>query len=56
MTSILSCGDESASVGFEEVSPDQWSKRVYRPDIQNKWDILTKTPGYGAGPKKKKEL
>lgn len=55
VTSILNYGDESVSLGFEEVSPEDWSKRVYRPDIQDRWKYLTKAPGYGAGPHKNKE-
>jgi 4-oxalocrotonate tautomerase len=51
VTKILSDGEESVSVGFEEVSPSKWSARVYQPDIQGKWDALGKQPGYGPGPK-----
>ena len=43
---ILNYGEESVSVGFEEVSPAEWSARVYAPDIKGKWDTLAKTPGY----------
>jgi 4-oxalocrotonate tautomerase len=50
VTEILSYGEESVSVGFEEVSPSEWSRRVYEPDIQGKWKTLTKEPGYGPGP------
>jgi 4-oxalocrotonate tautomerase len=50
VTDILNCGEESVSVGFEEVSPNEWSKRVYGQDIQAKWQTLTKAPGYGPGP------
>lgn len=46
VTSILGYGDESVSVGFEEVAPDEWTARVYEPDIENKWDALVKEPGY----------
>jgi 4-oxalocrotonate tautomerase len=55
VTSVLNYGEESVSVGFEEVSPEDWSTRVYAPDIQDKWNTLTKTPGYGAGKNRKKE-
>lgn len=50
VTSILGYGDESVSVGFEEVPPGEWQTRVYEPDIQDQWDTLTKQPGYGPGP------
>ncbi|WIW89535.1 tautomerase family protein [Sphingobium sp. V4] len=51
MSRILNCGDEAVSVGFEEVQPEDWSAQVYEPDIQAKWSMLTKSPGYGPGPK-----
>jgi len=50
VTRILNYGDESVSVGFEEVAPPDWSAQVYAPDIQGKWDTLVKQPGYGPGP------
>jgi hypothetical protein len=39
-------GDESVSVGFEEVTASEWAKRGYKPDIQDKWDTIVKKPGY----------
>jgi 4-oxalocrotonate tautomerase len=51
VTSILNYGEESVSVGFEEVTPGEWNAQVYGPDIQDKWDTLVKQPGYGPGPK-----
>jgi len=51
VTSILRYGDESVSVGFEEVAPDEWTARVYEPDIECKWDRLVKEPGYRPCPK-----
>lgn len=51
VTSILNYGEESVSVGFEEVAPGEWNTQVYGPDIQDKWDTLVKQPGYGPGPK-----
>jgi 4-oxalocrotonate tautomerase len=51
VTDILNYGEESVSVGFEEVSPNEWISHVYKPDIQERWDTLTKEPGYGPGPK-----
>jgi len=52
VTSTLGYGDESVSVGFEEVPPAEWSAQVYGPDIQDRWGTLTKEPGYGPGPKR----
>ena len=39
-------GEESVSVGFEEISSKDWKEKVYKPDIRDKWDKLYKTPGY----------
>lgn len=47
VASILLYGDESVSVGFEEVSAGDWQSEVYGPDIEGRWDTLTKRPGYG---------
>ena len=43
---ILQYGDESVSVGMEEVKSGDWVEKVYKPDIQNKWQTLYKKPGY----------
>jgi 4-oxalocrotonate tautomerase len=39
-------GEESVSVAFEEVPSQDWKQRVYKPDIQEKWDTVYKKPGY----------
>lgn len=44
---ILSYGEESVSVAFEEVKASEWREKVYTPDIVNKRDQLYKQPGYG---------
>jgi 4-oxalocrotonate tautomerase len=44
---VLHYGEESVSVAMEEVKPQEWAEKVYRPDIKNKWDKLYKEPGYG---------
>lgn len=46
VTSILGYGDESVSVGFEEVRPHDWRHQVYLPDIVEKAETLYKKPGY----------
>jgi 4-oxalocrotonate tautomerase len=43
---VFNYGQESVSVGFEEVRSQDWKEKVYEPDIQNKWDKLYKKPGY----------
>ena len=55
VTNVLNYGDESVSVGFEEVSPSDWAEKVVEPDIIVKWDSLTKEPGYGPRPKEVSE-
>jgi len=43
---VLNYGEESVSVGFEEISSKDWKEKVYKPDITDKWDKLYKKPGY----------
>ena len=43
---VLNYGEESVSVGFEEVSSKDWKEKVYQPDVKDKWDKLYKKPGY----------
>jgi hypothetical protein len=38
-------GDESVSVAIDEVKPQDWAEKVYRPDIADNWDNLYKKPG-----------
>ncbi len=44
--SILHYGEESVSVAMEEIRPQDWTEKVYKPEIQNKWDSLYKKPEY----------
>jgi 4-oxalocrotonate tautomerase len=39
-------GEESLSVAFEEVPSQAWKQKVYKPDIQDKWDKVYERPGY----------
>ena len=43
---VLNYGEESVSVAIEEIKPEDWAEKVYKPDIQNKWEELFKKPGY----------
>ena len=43
---VLNYGDESVSVVFEEVSSNDWKKKVYEPDILKQAEKLYKKPGY----------
>jgi 4-oxalocrotonate tautomerase len=42
----LHYGEESVSVGIEEVKASGWTEKVYKPDILAKCDTLYKGPGY----------
>jgi 4-oxalocrotonate tautomerase len=46
VTKVLSYGEESVSVAFEEVEPQDWAEKVYQPDIVNNSEKLYKKPGY----------
>lgn len=43
---VLNYGEESVSIGLEEIKSQDWKEKVYKPDIQNNWDSLYKRPGY----------
>ncbi len=43
---VLNYGEESVSVAFEEVSPEDWAEKVYTPDIVNNAENVYKKPGY----------
>jgi 4-oxalocrotonate tautomerase len=40
------CAEQSVSVSIEDIEPDDWVEKVYKPDIIQKCDILYKNPGY----------
>ena len=44
--STLDYGEESVSVGIEEVKPQDWTDQVYKPDILGKRETIYKEPGY----------
>ncbi len=46
VTKVLNYGEESVSVAFEEVEPQDWAEKVYREDIVNNSEKLYKKPGY----------
>jgi 4-oxalocrotonate tautomerase len=43
---IAKCAEKSVSVAIEEVHPDDWTEKVYRPDILDKAYTLYREPGY----------
>jgi len=44
--SIAKCEEKSVSVAIEEVTPENWAEKVYKPDIMEKAKTLIKKPGY----------
>ena len=46
VTSTLNYGEESVSVAIEEIEPQDWTEKVYKPDILGKPETLYKKPGY----------
>jgi 4-oxalocrotonate tautomerase len=44
----LKYGDESVSVGIEDVRPQDWAEKVYGPDILGKPETICKKPGYAS--------
>ncbi|HTQ41065.1 MAG TPA: tautomerase family protein [Pirellulales bacterium] len=43
---VFDYGEESVSVAMQEVAPQNWNEKVYKPDIANNWDNIYKKPGY----------
>lgn len=43
---IAKCAEKSVSVDIVEVHPDDWTEKVYKPDILNRAYRLYKAPGY----------
>ena len=43
---VMGYGEESVSVALEEVEPEDWAEKVYKPGIVNKPEQLYKRPGY----------
>jgi 4-oxalocrotonate tautomerase len=42
----LDYGEESVSVAFDEVKPQDWAAKVYKPDILAHPEKVYKKPGY----------
>ncbi len=38
--------EDAVSVSIEDVAPEDWGEKVYKPDIAAKPDQLYKKPGY----------
>ena len=46
IVAIAKCEAKSVSVAIEEVEPENWAEKVYKPDILNNKSYLIITPGY----------
>ncbi len=46
VVAIVKCGEQSVSVAVEEIKPEDWAEKVYKPDILNNPEKLYKKPGY----------
>ena len=46
VAAIAKCEEKSISVAFEEVDPQDWVEKVYKPDIVENKDLLYKEPAY----------
>ena len=46
IVSTLNIGERSVSVAIQEVRPEEWAEKVYRPDISGHRKNLYKQPGY----------
>ena len=46
VVAIAKCEEKSVSVAFEEVAPEEWTEKVYKPDILENQQGLYKKPGY----------
>ena len=46
VVTIAKCEEKSVSVSFEEIRPEDWAEKVYRPDILENQQRLYKKPGY----------
>jgi len=46
VAAIAGCEEKSVSVAVEEIKPEDWAEKVYRPDILDNQHGLYKKPGY----------
>jgi 4-oxalocrotonate tautomerase len=46
VVAIANCKEKSVSVAIEEIRPEDWAEKVYRPDILERPDLLYRKPGY----------
>jgi 4-oxalocrotonate tautomerase len=46
VVAIAKCEEKSVSVAIEEIRPEDWAEKVYKPDILDSPEKLYKKPGY----------
>jgi 4-oxalocrotonate tautomerase len=46
ITATANCSEDAVSVCIEDVSPDDWAEKVYKPDIIGRPETLYKKRGY----------
>lgn len=46
VAAIAKCEEKAVSVSFEEIKPEDWAEKVYKPDILDNQQRLYKKPGY----------
>jgi 4-oxalocrotonate tautomerase len=46
VVALIKCEEGSVSVAIEEIKPQDWPEKVYKPDILSNWEKLYKKPGY----------
>ncbi len=46
VVAIAKCEEKSVSVAIEEIKPEDWAEKVYKPDILDNKKRLYKKPGY----------
>jgi 4-oxalocrotonate tautomerase len=46
VVTITNCGEEAVSVAIEEIRPEDWVEKVYKPHILDNPERLYKKPEY----------
>lgn len=46
VVAIAKVEEKTVSVAIEEIKPEEWAEKVYKPDILNRQDSLYRKPGY----------
>jgi 4-oxalocrotonate tautomerase len=46
ISKAFGCADRMVSIAVEPVAPEDWTDRVYQPEVVDRPDTLIKTPNY----------